>query len=64
MLKLQQQGIERALVESQKVSADLLNAPCNAVAVLRAQHIESFQHHERKRSLQNVRLFLHERANL
>ena len=51
MLKLEQQWIERALVDRQKVSADLLNAAGDAVAVLRAQHIQRFEHHKRKRSL-------------
>jgi hypothetical protein len=35
MLQLEQQGIERALVDSQKVSADLLDAPGDSPAVLR-----------------------------
>jgi hypothetical protein len=35
MLQLQQQGIERALVQGQNISADLLDAPGDAVAVLR-----------------------------
>ena len=38
--------------------------PGDAVAVLRAQNIEGFQDHQRKRSLQNVGLFLHEGTNL
>ena len=64
MLQLEQQGIERALIHSQKVAADLLDAAGNAVAVLRAQHIEGFEDHERKRSLQNVGFFLHGGTNL
>ena len=64
MLKLEQQGIERALVESQKVSADLLDASGNALAMLRSQNIECFEDHQRERSLQNVRLFLHGGTNL
>jgi hypothetical protein len=42
----------------------LLNPAGDAVAVLRAQHIEGFEDHERKRSLQNVGLFLHGGTNL
>ena len=64
MLQLEQQGIERALVDGQKVSADLLNAAGDAVAVLRSQNIEGFEDHQRKRSLQNVGLFLHGGLNL
>ena len=64
MLQLQQQGIKRALVDSQKVSADLLDAAGDAVAVLRSQHIQGLQDHQRKRSLQNVRLFFHRETHL
>ena len=59
MLKLEQQGIKRALVDSQNIAADLLDAAGNPVAMLRAQNIEGFEDHQRKRSLQNVGLFLH-----
>ena len=59
MLQLQQQGIKGALVDSQNISADLLNALADAVAVLWPQNIEGFQDHQRKRSLQNVGFFLH-----
>src|SRR6202044_1966265 len=59
MLKLEQQGIKRALVDRQKVSADLLDAPGDSPAVLRPQDIEGLEDHQRERSLQDVRLFLH-----
>src|SRR6266478_7262066 len=59
MLELEQQGIQRALVDSQKVSADLLDAPGNSPAVLRSQDIECLEDHQRERTLQDVRLFLH-----
>src|SRR5262249_39010670 len=39
LLELEQQGIERALVDSQKVSADLLNPSGNSPAMLRSQDI-------------------------
>ena len=61
MLQLQQQGIERALIHIQKVSADLLDAPGDSPAVLRSQDIECLENHQRKRSLQDVRLFFHSR---
>ena len=64
MLQLEQQGIKRALVDSQKVSADLLDAPGNSLAVLRPQDIECLEDHQRERSLQDVRLFLHGESNL
>src|SRR5579863_884871 len=62
ILQLQQQGIERALVHVQKISANLLDAPGDTPAVLRPQDIESLKHHQGERSLQDVRLFLHQRV--
>src|SRR6202044_1388967 len=59
MLKLEQQGIKRALVDSQQVSADLLDASGDSPAVLRSQDIECLEDHQRERTLQDVRLFLH-----
>ena len=59
MLQPEQQGIERALIHGQKVSADLLDAPRDSPAVLRSQDIQCLQDHQRQRSLQDVRLFLH-----
>ena len=64
MFKLVLQGIERPLVESPTISADLLNAAGYAVAVLRPRQIEGSPGHHRKRSLQNVRLFFHRGINL
>ena len=59
MLELEQQGIMCALVDSEQVSADLLEMPGDAPAVLRPQDIECLEDHQRKRSLQDVGLFLH-----
>src|SRR6266567_2832591 len=59
MLELEQQGIKRALVDSQKVSADLLDAPGNSPAVLLSQDVECLENHQRERTLQDFRLFLH-----
>jgi hypothetical protein len=39
VLQLQQQGIERALIHSQQVAADLLDPSGDAVVVLRPQNI-------------------------
>src|SRR5580704_17016749 len=55
MLQLEQQGIERALIHSQKVAADLLDAPSDTVAVLRPKDVQCLEDHQRKRSLQYVR---------
>jgi len=59
MLKLEQKGVERSLVDTQNISADLLDAAGNPVAVLRPQDIQCLQDHQRKRSLQYVRLLFH-----
>src|SRR5580658_250481 len=64
MLQLQKPRIECALVDCQDISADLLNAPGDAVAVLRPQDTEGLEDHQRQRSLQDVRLFLHGESNL
>ena len=62
MLELEQQGIKRALVDSQKVSADLLDAPGDTPAVLRSQDIQCLEDHQCQRSLQDVGFFLHRRS--
>src|ERR1700739_1386497 len=59
MLELEQQGIQRALVDGQEVSTDLLDGPRDSPAVLRSQDIECLEDHQRERTLQDVRLFLH-----
>jgi len=64
MLQLQQQGIKRALVHSQQVAADLLDATGDSPAVLRPQDIECLEDHERECSLQDVGLFLHRESHL
>src|ERR1700733_10785368 len=46
MLELEQQGIKCALVDSQKVSADLLDATGDSPAVLRPQDIECLKDHQ------------------
>jgi len=59
MLELEEQGIERSLIDGQQVSADLLNAPGDSPAVLRSKDIECLEDHEGERSLQDVGLFFH-----
>src|SRR5215831_8392658 len=56
--ELEQDRIERALIDRQQIAADLLDAPGDAVAMLRAEHIQRLQHHQRQGALSNVR-FLH-----
>ena len=64
MLQLQQQRIERALIHIQQVSADLLDAPGDTVAVLRPKEVQCLEDHQGKRSLQDFRLFLHQQIHL
>jgi len=59
MLQLEQQGIEGALVDGEEISADLLDAAGDAVAVLVSEEIECLEDHQGKRTLQDVGLFLH-----
>src|SRR3981189_2555888 len=59
LLKLQQHWIQRALVERQKIPADLFDSPGDPVAMQRAQHIPGFEHHQRQRALSNVRFSFH-----
>src|ERR1700685_3910277 len=59
LLQLQQDRIERALIYGEKISADLLDTPGDAVSVQRTEHVESFQHHQRQRALEDVFLLFH-----
>ncbi len=62
MLELQQHGIQSALIHGKQVSADLLDAPRDSIAVQRPQDIESLEDHKRQRSLEDVRLLFHNKA--
>ena len=55
LLQLQQNGIQRALIDREQISADLLDAPRDPVAVQRPQHIQSLEHHQRQRALPDIR---------
>ena len=54
LLQTDERGVDGALVEQDFVSAGLLNAPGNAVAVLRAHGGEGLQHHQVQRALQEI----------
>jgi hypothetical protein len=58
MLEPIQGGVERALVDLQPVSGDLLDAQQNAVAVKRAQR-DGFEDEEIERPLQQFRRARH-----
>src|SRR5438094_5155660 len=48
--------INRALVHSECVSADLLDPERDAISVHRPECVKSLQHHQIERALENVRL--------
>ena len=51
--------IQTPLIDGKKISADLLDAPRDSVAMLRSQDIESLEDHQRQRALQDVRFLFH-----
>src|SRR5207249_3939134 len=55
LLELQQDGIQGPLVDGEKISADLLDAPGDPVAMQGAENIQSLKHHQRQRALSNIR---------
>jgi hypothetical protein len=56
VLEPEEHGIERPLIHRQQVTADLLDAAGNPVAVQRAQDLERLEHHQRQRSLLHIPL--------
>src|SRR5262245_45234610 len=56
VLELEQNGIERALIDGQQIAADLLDASRDAVAVQLAEHVEGSQDDQVKSALLNVAL--------
>ena len=56
MLQFQQDWIQGALIESENISADLLDSPSDAIAVQGLENIQRLEHHESERSLSNVRV--------
>ena len=59
MLQLEQDGIQSALVDGQKISADLLDPPRDPIAMLWPQHIQRFQDHQPQRALQYICFLFH-----
>jgi len=47
------------MVEREKIAADLLDSPCDSVAMQRAQNIERFEYHQRQGALKNFDSVLH-----
>ena len=46
LLKLQQDRIERALIDRQQIAARGLDTPCETVSVLRPKHMQGLQYHD------------------
>src|ERR1700678_3500109 len=59
LLKLEQRGIERAVVQLQQVAAGLLDTPRQPIAVLRTHGFKRAQDHKTESSLPNVRFVAH-----
>src|SRR5712691_6315060 len=45
LLKLEQDGIKRALINAEQDTADLFDSLCDSVAMERSKHVERLQHH-------------------
>ena len=54
LFEANQGGVDGALIEQDLVAADLLNAPCDAVAVQRTHGGEGLQDHQVESSLQEI----------
>jgi hypothetical protein len=48
------------LVDSEQISADLLDPPCNAVAVERPKQVQRLQDHQRESALLDILLWVHQ----
>lgn len=58
LFELEKDGIERALVHGEEIAADLLDAAGEAVAVERAEDVESLEDHEGESALEDVGFLL------
>jgi hypothetical protein len=47
------------LIHGQQISADLLNAPRDSIAVKRSEDVEGFENHQGQRALQNISFLFH-----
>src|SRR5258708_24523324 len=56
LLESQQDWIQRPLIDSENISADLLDSLSDPIAVQGLENIQRLEHHERQRSLSNVRV--------
>ena len=56
LLKLQERGVERSLVDGELVGADLLDPPGDRVSMQRSHRVERLQHDEIERPVKDVGL--------
>ncbi len=54
LFEFEEDGVERALVDGEEIAADLLDAAGEAVAVERAENVESLEDHEGESALEDV----------
>src|SRR4029077_20454463 len=54
LLELEQRRIQRAVVHQQQLTAGLLDAPGDAVPMLRPHRLERLENHQRQRALPDV----------
>src|SRR5206468_1934907 len=59
LLELEERGIERSVVDGEQLPARLLDAPRDAVPMLRTHRFERLQHHQGEGALPDVVLFTH-----
>src|SRR5215472_7780346 len=59
LFEFQQRRIQRPVVHAQQISADLLDAPCDSVAMQLTHRLQRLQHHQRQRSLPDIRFLAH-----
>lgn len=57
LFEFEEDGIERALIDGEEVTADLLDAAGQAVAVERAEDVEGLEDHEGEGALEDVGFF-------
>jgi hypothetical protein len=59
LLKLQEHGIQSALIDGKQITTDLLDAPRDPITVKRPQDIKSLEDHKRQSALQDVCFLFH-----
>ena len=57
LFEFEENGVERALIDGEEIAADLLDAAGEAVAVERAEDVESLEDHEGEGALEDIGFF-------